>query len=77
MICEEYLFAVCELWLVVNCWIQIEQKREIDRLIWIEQLILKAKALDFVEVEGHFFREYLIDGYASHRSIRSIEHFIE
>jgi hypothetical protein len=40
----------CDKGIMVYGWIQIEENREVHGLLRVEELIFKAKALDFVKV---------------------------
>ena len=70
-------FVFCQVWIMVDWWVEIKENWEVNRLIWIQKLILEAEALNFVKVQGAFLGEYLVNGDASDRLIRAIVHFIE
>lgn len=70
-------FVLCQVWIMVDWWVEIKEYWEVNWLIWIQKLILEAEALDFVEVESTFFGEDLVNGNASDRLIRAIVHLIE
>jgi len=74
---KKYFFAVGEVVVVVYCWVQIKQQRQIQTLIRIKQLVFKAKTLYFIEIQGAFFRKDLIDGYACDWTICSVINFVE
>ena len=57
--------------------IQVEEQGKIYRLVWIQKLVFKAEALDFIEIKGDFFGEYLIDRNSSDRFVRSIVHLVK
>ena len=62
---------------MVDRWVKIEEYRKVNRLIGIQELILEAEALDFVEVQSAFLWEDLVNGDSSDRLIRTIVHFVE
>jgi len=62
---------------VADCGINIEQKRQINGLVWVDELVFKTEALDLVEIEGRFLRIDLINGDASYWSVGTIVDFIE
>lgn len=65
MVSQSYLFDFFQVCIVIYRWVKIEQYWEINRLIWVQELILEAEALDFIEVKGTLFREDLVDGNTS------------
>lgn len=77
MISQSYFFRLSQVRVVVNRWVQVEKNRQVDRLIWVQELVLEAKALYFVEIEGALFWEDLVDGNTCDWLVRSVENFIE
>jgi hypothetical protein len=45
--------------------------------LWIEQLVFKAETLDFVEIQGNFFRTNLVNSDACYWFIRPIVDFVK
>ena len=70
-------FVLCQIWIMVDWWVEIKEYWKVNWLIWIQKLILEAEALDFVEVESTFFGKNLVNGNASYRLVRAIVHLIE
>ena len=68
---------VREVRVIVDGRIKVEQNWEVDALIWIEELVLKAETLDLVKVERHFFRVDLVNGDACNRLVRPVVHLVE
>ena len=77
MIGQINLLAVGQSWIMANSWVQIEQKGHVQTLVGVQKLIFEAEALNFVEIQGCFLREDLVDGDTSDWSICSVEHFVE
>ena len=61
MICQNDFFFLSQVTVVVNRRVQVKQHRQVNRLVWIEELVFEAEALDFVEIQGDLFREDLVD----------------
>ena len=62
---------------MINRWVQVKEHWQVYRFVRVEQLVLKAEALYFIEVKCALFREYLIYRDASYRLIRAIIDFIK
>ena len=77
MVRQSDLLRVSKVWVVVNRWVQVEKNWQVDRLIWVQELVLEAETLYFVEIEGTLFWEDLVDGNTRDWFVRSIEDFIE
>ena len=69
VICENDLPLSSNVCVMVDSWIKIKEYREVHRLIWVEQLVLEAEALDLIEVESCLLRADLVDSYTSHRLV--------
>jgi len=62
---------------VVDSRIDVEQKRQVNGLVGVEKLVLKAEALDLIEVKSRFIRENLVNSDARYRSVCSIVHTVK
>ena len=62
MVSQSDLLLVAKVWIMVDGRVQVKQYWQVERLVRVQELVLKAKALDFVEIQGALFREDLIDG---------------
>lgn len=77
MVSKSDFFGFCEVRVMVNGGVQVEENRQVERLIGIQELVLEAEALNFVEVEGTFLWVYLVYGNARNRFVRPIVDFVE
>lgn len=77
MIRQRDLFRLSQVRVVVDRWVQVEKNWQVDRLIWVQKLVLEAETLYFVEVEGALLRKDLVDGDTCDWFVRPIENFIE
>ena len=77
MVRENDVNRVRYVWIMRYRRIQVEKHRQINLLMWVDELVLEAKTLNFVEVLSDLFRKNLIDGNPSYWFIRPVVHFIE
>ena len=50
VISQNDFIDVGQIFLVNDCWVNIEKKRKVQRLIGIQKLIFKTETLDFIEI---------------------------
>ena len=77
MIGQYYVLFAGEVRIVVNGGVQVEKDRQVHWFLRIEKLVLKAEALDLVEVEGGLLWEDLVNGYSSYRLVWSVVDFVK
>lgn len=62
---------------MADCGIDVEEERQINGLVWVNELVFKTEALNLVEIEGRLLRIDLVNGDASNWSVGTIEDFVE
>lgn len=67
VICQNDVLSATQVRIVVDGRVQIEQKRQVNWLIRIEQLVLEAETLNFVEIQRGLLGENLVDCDSSDR----------
>ena len=77
MICQYNLLVPHHVAIMINRWVQVKEHWQVYRFVRVEQLVLKAEALYFIEVKCALFWEYLVYCDASYRFIRAIIDFIK
>ena len=77
MVGENDVFTIGEVGIMGDRWVKIKQHRQVHLLMRVNQLILKAEALNLIEIHGQLLRKDLINSDASYRFIRPIIHFVE
>jgi len=74
---EHNLMQVCEIRVMADWGVQVKQHWQVHLLLRVQQLILEAETLDFVEVQGALLRENLVDSNSRDWLIRPVVHLIE
>ena len=57
---KEEVLRVFEVAILIDGWVKVEEDRQVDTLLWIKHLVLKAKALNLVEVDRCIVWCYLV-----------------
>lgn len=64
-------------WVVVDRRIQVKQDGQVNRLLGVQELVLKAETLDLVEVGRHLIRVNLVHSDTCNGLIRPIVDLVE
>ena len=58
---KEEVLCVFEVAILIDGWVKVEKDRQVDTLLRIKHLVLKAKALNLVEVDRRIVWRYLVN----------------
>ena len=62
---------------MADCGINVEEERQINGLVWVDELVFETEALNLIEIEGRFLGIDLVNGDASYWSVGTIIDFVE
>ena len=77
MIRQKDVLLACQIRIVVDGRVQVEQERQVHRFLRVEKLILETKTLNLVEVQRRLLWENLVNCQARNRLIRPVIHLVE
>ena len=77
MVGQEDFLAVGEVGVVADGGVDVEEERQVEGLVGVDQLVLETEALDFVEIEGRLLGVDLVDGDACDGSVGAVEDLVE